>query len=411
MPTYIIVGSTIYRKLIPMPRLRQPRARLAQGQQNGKFSSTGEKYFLASLAYRLENPLYQDDEAIATFGNSFLAIPAETQFREEKKTPAPQIDGVQTATVVGPKGEEIYTDDFGRIKVHFHWDHHNTKMDDSCSCWIRVAQSFAGKGFGAMALPRIGHEVVVSFLEGDPDRPLVTGCVYNGENPTGLLGDYKIKENKERSWFRDQSSKGGGPDNYNGGYFDSKKGSEKVYFQAEKDMETYVKNDKKTTIDNNKDSKIGNNEVKFVVQNKTLTVGGNYTSTITGNESHTISGNYDQKVYGFISMYSPLPISIKSETIINMTCPAMTINVIGKTDINSAAPYSLRSPQSIAFYVGLASIEMLPNQISFSVGAYRICINEETGITVDTKSKKGKPLARMGDKVPPASAVSEGTID
>jgi type VI secretion system secreted protein VgrG len=173
------------------------------------------------------------------FHCSLSAIAGKTPFRPARITPKPVIQGPQTATVVGPAGEEIYTDEHGRIKVEFHWDRYSPTNENS-SCWVRVAQPLAGKGWGFLALPRIGHEVVIDFLEGDPDDPLVTGSVYNAD----LKPPYKLPDEKTRSGLKTLSSKGGGVDNFNELRFDDNKGKELIYIQAEKDKHIRIKNDR-----------------------------------------------------------------------------------------------------------------------------------------------------------------------
>jgi type VI secretion system secreted protein VgrG len=172
--------------------------------------------------------------------------------------------GSQTATVTGPKGEEIHVDNHGRVKVQFHWDRYG-KKDENTSCWIRVSYPSAGSGFGFQSHPRIGDEVIVDFLEGDPDRPIITGSVYNGSNP----GTFKLPDHKTRSVIRADSTPGGG--GFNELHFENKKGSEAVYLQAEKDWNVLVKNNKGQTVG-------GNNE---------LTIGGNSDTNVTGSLTKT----------------------------------------------------------------------------------------------------------------------------
>ena len=170
------------------------------------------------------------------FNCSIEAMPFKQQYRPPRITPKPVVQGPQTAVVVGPSGEEIYTDEHARIKVQFRWDRYG-KADQNSSCWIRVAQSWAGNGYGALALPRVGQEVIVEFLEGDPDHPIVTGSVYNGENRPA----YQLPDNKTRWGLKSRSSKGGGASNFNELRFEDKKGSEEVYLHAEKDQTLYTK--------------------------------------------------------------------------------------------------------------------------------------------------------------------------
>jgi type VI secretion system secreted protein VgrG len=170
------------------------------------------------------------------FNSSITAIPFKQQYRPPRVSPKPIVQGPQTAVVVGPSGEEIYTDEHGRIKVQFRWDRYG-KADQNSSCWIRVAQAWAGNAYGAFALPRLGQEVIVEFLEGDPDAPIVTGSVYNGENRP----PYKLPAEKTRWGLKSRSSKGGGASNFNELRFEDKKGGEEVYLHAEKDQTLYTK--------------------------------------------------------------------------------------------------------------------------------------------------------------------------
>lgn len=170
------------------------------------------------------------------FHCSITAIPARQQYRPPRVTPKPLVQGPQTAVVVGPSGEEIYTDEHGHVKVQFRWDRYGN-ADQNSSCWIRVAQAWAGNGYGAWALPRVGQEVIVSFLEGDPDWPIVTGSVFNGENKP----PYKLPAEKTRWGLKSRSSKGGGASNFNELRFEDKQGSEEIYLHAEKDQTLYTK--------------------------------------------------------------------------------------------------------------------------------------------------------------------------
>ncbi len=202
------------------------------------------------------------------YSNAFTCIPFSTPFRPLRITPQPTVKGPQTAVVVGPGGEEIYTDQYGRIKVQFFWDRLGKKNENS-SCWVRVSQLFAGKNWGAMFLPRIGQEVVVDFLEGDPDQPLITGRVYNAEQmPPGALPD-----NMNVSGWRTRSTKGGGDHDANVLSFDDTKGSEVLYMRAQKDMAVRVENNDDLQVLNDQTITIHNNRTEVVEQgNEKVTV-------------------------------------------------------------------------------------------------------------------------------------------
>lgn len=246
---------------------------------------------------------------------SFDAQPADQVFRPARRTPKPFVQGPQTAVVVGPSGEEIFTDKYGRVKVQFHWDRYGEKNEKS-SCWVRVSSPWAGKSFGFVQVPRIGQEVVVDFLEGDPDQPLITGRVYNAEQ----MPPWDLPANATQSGVLSRSSKGGGYGNANALRFEDKKGSEQVWLHAEKNQDievendethwvghdrtktidhdetTHVKHDRTETVDNNETITIGVDRTESVGSNESLTIGSNRTETVGVDESITIGANRTEAV-------------------------------------------------------------------------------------------------------------------
>ena len=214
----------------------------------------------------------------------FGAIPSKTPFRPRRITPRPSIPGPQTATVVGKSGEEIWTDVHGRVKVQFHWDRKGGN-DESSSCWVRVSHPWAGKNWGMVHIPRIGHEVVVEFLEGNPDRPIITGSVYNGQNPP----PFKLPGNMTQSGILTRSTKEGTADNANMLRFEDKKGSEQIYIHAEKNQDIEVEANETLTVGNDRTKTIGHDETTHVKNNRTETVDANESITIGGGRSETVS--------------------------------------------------------------------------------------------------------------------------
>ena len=212
------------------------------------------------------------------------AMSTRLPFRPARMTPRPFVHGPQTATVTGPKGEEIYTDQYGRVKVQFHWDREG-KSDANSSCWLRVSQAWAGAGFGAIHIPRIGQEVIVDFLEGDPDQPIITGRVYNAARtvPYGLPGS------ATQSGIKSNSSKGGGGSNEL--RFEDLKGQEQVYLHAQKDEVIAVNNDKTETVGHDETASVVNNRTRSVGVNETVTVGVNQTVIVKGNRADTVLMN------------------------------------------------------------------------------------------------------------------------
>ncbi|SMH63008.1 type VI secretion system Vgr family protein [Azospirillum agricola] len=230
------------------------------------------------------------------YENSFTALPSATTYRPPRRTPAPRIAGTQTAVVVGKSGKEIYTDQYGRVKVQFHWDQQGSN-DENSSCWVRVAQGWAGKSWGSFFLPRVGMEVIVSFLDGNPDQPIVTGCVYNGTNTT----PYTLTDDQTKSTIKSNSSEGG--NGFNEIRFEDKADAEEIFVQAQKDMTVLVNNGRTTTVDAADDTLTlnkGNRSVTITKGNDTLTVSeGNRTSSIAkGNETHSVKGTRDVTVTG-----------------------------------------------------------------------------------------------------------------
>ncbi len=231
---------------------------------------------------------------------AFEALPGDYTFRAERTTPRPVMQGPQTAIVCGKSGEEIDTDEYGRVKVQFRWDRKG-KNDENSSCWVRVAQVWAGASWGGMTIPRIGQEVIVDFIEGDPDRPIVTGRVYNADN----MPPYALPGNKTQSGVKSRSSKGGSADNFNEIRFEDKKDSEEMYVHAEKDQNVVVENNQTIVVGKSKKDKgdrvlqvhndegiqIGRDRVMAVGRDKTETVDRDKTITVKNNHSESIAKN------------------------------------------------------------------------------------------------------------------------
>lgn len=204
-------------------------------------------------------------DATGEWTHAVTARFAEMPFRPSIQTPKPRVMGLEPATVVGPEGEEIHVDEFGRVKVHFHWDREST-FDDNSSVWIPVSHPWAGKGYGHINHPRVGHEVLINFLCGDPDQPVVVGRLYTAQNPV----IYKLPENKTKSGWRSQSSPGG--NGFNELMFEDKKGEELVRVQAEKDFTALVKNDSGVVVVRDSMSHVGRDETHTVFRDQTTRV-------------------------------------------------------------------------------------------------------------------------------------------
>ncbi|MGA2982351.1 MAG: type VI secretion system tip protein TssI/VgrG [Terriglobia bacterium] len=227
------------------------------------------------------------------YSNHFTCIPSAVTYRPVRVTPKPFVQGPQPALVVGKSGEEIWTDSYGRVKVQFYWDRVGTD-DENSSCWIRVSSPWAGQNWGAISLPRIGQEVIVDFLEGDPDRPIIMGRVYNASQ----MPPYTLPDNQTRSTVQSRSSKGGGTANYNEIRFEDLKGSEQIFINAEMDMDHRVEHDSREYIGNNRHLAVNASQFEQVNTDKHLQVGGKQYEQITSDESHQVGGNYMESVTG-----------------------------------------------------------------------------------------------------------------
>ncbi|WP_229419034.1 type VI secretion system Vgr family protein [Pseudoduganella flava] len=253
-----------------------------------------------------------------------------------------RIYGIQTATIVGPPGEEIHTDEYGRVRVQFHWDREG-KNDERSSAWIRVASPWSGSNFGMTSIPRIGTEVIVSFMDGNPDRPVIIGMLPNANT----MPAWSLPASKTQSGIMSRSSPGGGPDNANALRFEDKKGAEQLWMQAERNMDTVVKND----------------ETKAVGANRSMQVGGHHTVNVGGNQSQGISGNHTHTVGG------ELIETVKRNMTVTVTEGRQDSTIKGDVTVTSQdGEITVTSPKKITLVVGGSSITMTPNDITIVGG-------------------------------------------
>lgn len=224
----------------------------------------------------------------ASYSNHFTCIPHTVPYRPLRLTPMPVVQGPQTAVVVGKKGEEIWIDKYGRVKVQFNWDREG-KTDENSSCWIRVAQNWAGKRWGVMFIPRIGQEVIVDFLEGDPDEPIIVGRVYNAEE----MPPYELPKEQTKSTIKSNSSKGGG--GFNEIRFEDAKGNEQIFIHAERDTDIRVKRDEREWIGNDRHMIITANQKELVEADKHGHVKGNHLEKIDGDMSLQVGQSQQEK--------------------------------------------------------------------------------------------------------------------
>ncbi|MBX9701879.1 MAG: type VI secretion system tip protein VgrG [Acetobacteraceae bacterium] len=352
---------------------RSEEARLSPGQkvqiQEGVAGSP-ETWLLTAVTHSAFDETHAVGGGTAGYDNSFACISGDTAWRSPVHRPRPVIPGVQSAIVTGPSGEEIHTDEFGRVKLHFLWDHRDDAKNETSSCWVRCMQSFAGAWGGAWMLPRIGDEVLVAFQDGDPDRPVVVGSIYNedGKPP------WTLPANITRSGFRSRSSKQGSRDTANVIGFDDKKDSEQLYVQAQKDYLELVKNQKKVTVEGNEIREVTGASQNQSDGKRTTTIKGDESLTVQqGDETHevtqgkrttTINGNDTLEVKQG-NREATIKMGNDSLTVSmgNMEVKVSMGNITIKADLGSI---TMEAMQGITLKGGpTSSIEIMPTGITF----------------------------------------------
>jgi type VI secretion system secreted protein VgrG len=251
--------------------------------------SFNDEYFLYTVTHEGEQPQILQEQGSggsAHYSNSFTVIPASVIYRPERTTRKPMVPGLLSAVVTGPKGEEIWPDEYGRVNVQFHFDREG-KRDEKSSCWLRTIQFWNGTTWGSQFIPRVGDEVLVSFINGDMDYPIITGSVVNEAKQP----NYNLPANKTQSGIRTRSSPGGNPDNFNELRFEDKMGAEEVYLQGEKDWNILIKNDKGQRVGHDETLTVGNDRSKYVVVNQSESIGANKSIQVGINHTETIGSN------------------------------------------------------------------------------------------------------------------------
>ena len=356
------------------------------------FTLSGHEDDTANIEWVVTKVSHEADHS--SYRNRFEAMPKSTNYRPPRSTPKPRMH-TQTAIVVGKAGEEIWTDEYGRIKIQFPWDRTGAN-DETSSCWVRVVLPWSGKGFGMQFIPRIGQEVIVTFIDGDPDRPLVTGCVYNGDNAL----PYELPANQTQSGIKTNSSKGGG--GFNELRFEDKKDSEEVFLQAQKDFNINVLNDTTATVGHDETLTVQNARTRTVKDGdetvtlekgkrtvtiqtgsdtldvkdtRTLTVGGDQTHSTGGNYAHEVTGNYELTVDG-----------------------NLTIKVSGTLTLQSGGDLTAKSDANLTNQAGTA----LTNKAGTA-------LTNQAGTTLDNKA--GTTLTNNGGVSLINKASAEQTVD
>ncbi|WCR06557.1 type VI secretion system Vgr family protein [Paracoccus fistulariae] len=303
-------------------------------------------HVILAIEHEVTDTSYESVENQPEYVNRFLALPADVPATPRRVTPQPRIDGTQVAIVAGPAGEEIHPDEYGRVKLWFPWDR-RARKDGSDTCWVRVTQNWAGAGWGGQVIPRIGMEVMVSYLDGDPDRPVVTGVVPNARQKV----PYDLPANKTRSTFRTNSHKGRG---FNELRFEDAAKIEEILLRAQKDLSVKVLNNSTARIDRNEVRSIGRNRFQETAGNDTVHVGGSMTVNVTGNHRETYATGRAGRNWEGIR---PLGYSLDHPTV-----PG------GSYQLSVQRNISLTSGENMLVMAGSNRIESVAKDYSFNVG-------------------------------------------
>ncbi|MRI33749.1 hypothetical protein EOPP23_12200 [Endozoicomonas sp. OPT23] len=367
--------------------------------------SEQQKYFLKEVQHTL---LTGEDGRSLEYQNQFICLPDSVNWQSDTPMAKPSILGLQSATVTGPDNEELYTDEFHRIKLQFHWDQEGESNEDS-SCWVRVAQPVTGNSFGCQFTPRIGDEVLVSFLDGDPDRPLVVGSVYNGSQAQ----PYEVPT---QQGLKLQSTPQAGSDNFSELRFHCKKDEELLYLQAEKDLQALIKNDRletvqgkaeltiektsERTVKEDDSHKIEGAQTTEVSKDVQLKTDGNHQLEIAGDSSQKTDGNYELKVQGKTSAESTGDLALKSQG--NIKAEAANSMSLDATSIKGSGK------SSVELSVGASKISLSASSIEMSCATSSIKLSA-SGVEISGMQVKvdGKITAEVKGGV---SAALEGSV-
>ncbi len=373
----MVAGASSARSFSPGARFTISKHH-SQREQGKSYVVTAVKHTMDASSQYVSGGAQSDG-----YSNEFNCIPADTPYRPARTTPVPRVYGPQTAIVVGPAAEEIYTDEFGRVKVQFHWDRYG-ELNEHSSCWMRVSQVHAGKSWGMMDLPRIGEEVIVDFLNGDPDRPIITGRVYNGEN----MPPFALPAGKTRRGNMTKTYKGAG---FNEMSMDDTPGKEQLRMNAMYNMNSNVNNDQTLDVGNNQTEKVavdrsrqvGNNEtVKIGVNQETsvgtdkkTTVGANHTENVAANQSVSVGANQSNSVG-----------SVKNETVGMMSNEsagvAKTLNVGVANSVIAGAMMNTAVGFMNTEQVGMVKKINVGSKLEISCGASKLTMDAGGNVTI-----------------------------
>ncbi|GLR71894.1 type VI secretion system Vgr family protein [Agaribacter marinus] len=334
--------------------------------QNSSYLICGYQCHLRGDALRAE----KGNEKLPMFEFNATAIPANIPFRPEQNATKPKMTGPQTATVVGKSGEEIWTDKYGRVKVLFHWDK-EAQGDEKSSCWIRVSQSLAGKNWGSIYIPRVGQEVLVEFLNGDPDKPIIIGCVYNGST----MPPYPLPANATMSGIKSRTSKGGG--GFNEIRMEDKKGEEQIFVHGKRNIDTRIGHNCFQTIGNDKHLVVKNDHFERIENNQNVEIEGDSVSKVGKDQHFSVIGK-DAK-----SVDSELSLTVKGD--VSETFDAGHSMVVKKDSYIKGANICIEAGTNLTLQVGKSFIAIESGGITISSPG-KVTVESKAAIKVDASA-------------------------
>jgi type VI secretion system secreted protein VgrG len=385
-PMLLINAGSNYAQITPGHKFTLQRHFNADGQ----YVVVQVSHHAAEGSFRSSDELQVEEH----YDNTFTCIPFALPYRPPRVTARPLIAGPVTAVVTGPSGEEIFTDKYGRVKVRFHWDREHDYNADS-SCWLRVATMWAGKQWGTIFIPRVGHEVVVSFIEGDPDRPIVIGSVYNSDT----MPPYELPANKTRNGIKSNSSIGSG--GFNEICFEDKKGKEQIRIHGQYDMDTRIEHDEKHWVGRDRHTKVIRDRVEEIDRDEHIKVGRDTVQQIGRDLHTTISGKMAAAVTGSCSVQVTGDMieqfSADQSTSVTGTCHIKGMNVV------------IEAATAMTLSVGGNSINLNPGGIQI-IGTPMVMINSGGSPLAGVPKMLVSPIspiaALLADYIVPGSEVT-----
>jgi type VI secretion system secreted protein VgrG len=381
-------------------------------------AAQNREYLLVSMRGTIESHALESAanlDAGELFRCQFTCAPTSKPFRPPRRTPCPVIHGAQTAVVVGKEGKEIHTDEFGRVKLKFHWDRFAKGEGEEC-LWVRVAQIWAGTDFGGIHIPRVGQEVLVEFLEGDPDHPIVTGRVYNADH----MPPYKLDKNATQSGIKSRSTPGGGPNNFNEIRFEDKKGEEELFIQAEKTQTTLVKGsqsisvggDQSTSVKGTRDLHVVKKDTQIFDDHRDVMVAltdklavGNGREVIVGTlDRNYVDGKKEAEIKGTYAITaSDEFLVISDETQLDMMKTLITLQNFesrlrmeaGESSLSASASLTLRSGDHSVTINKAGDIVVTGTKVTVNAASVTITGAQEVILKSDTTVKISAPLVEV----------------